>query len=389
MDHQPQGIDNVDFSFGDNFHSTDTGFEILTLNHPQPPKQHEILSVVPPEEHDSDDINVISIDPKDIKTLSYTDYLDLSVKAVAILAGCFTHPYIAYSTAFATASTALVAYGSNYFNSEDYDFWAKTFLKIQNGSLKHIALMGVLRDASYGVNDLNKEGVKQEPSSLCKALIDIGFGDWNEKKNTTFTKFGHELAVHIFSNLFTSLLGEGLADLSNKLILEPITKGKLEMEHEDFWSYRAPMTAFKRVIKFSIDKYFKVNEKAFENWWSNGDPDYDDNAIPKPFSVLNHFGANLPIAVHYNELSKFIVARTLSHSVAKYAAEWLSYIGFKNLFGTHDFFKNYTSLKHDYNYTLTDTDFTKIISIIFGSAGYTLSKDLWDYIPKKLWGASQ
>ena len=63
MDLQPQGIDNVDFSFGDNFHSTDTGFEILTLNHPQSPKQHEIQNVVPPEEPDSDDINVISIDP--------------------------------------------------------------------------------------------------------------------------------------------------------------------------------------------------------------------------------------------------------------------------------------------------------------------------------------
>ena len=181
MDLQPQGIDNVDFSFGDNFHSTDTGFEILTLNHPQSPKQHEIQNAVPPEEPDSDDINVISIDPKDIKSLSYTDYLDLSVKAATIISGCFAHPYIAVATAFATASTALVAYGSNYFNSEDYDFWAKTFLKIQNGSLKHIALMGVLRDASYGVNYLNKPGVVQTPSNLCQALIDIGFGGWNEK----------------------------------------------------------------------------------------------------------------------------------------------------------------------------------------------------------------
>lgn len=384
MDHQPQDIDNVDFSCGDNFHSTDIGFELLTLDHPEAYKQHKIAPTIPLEEPDSDDINVISIDPKDIKTLSYTDYLDLSVKAAAILAGCFTHPYIAYSTAFATASTALVALGSNYFESENYDHFAKTFLKVQNGALKHIALMGALRDASYGVNDPAKPGVdQQEASILCQFLKYIKFGDWNDKKKTSFRKYSHELTVHIFSNLFTSLLGEGHADLSNKLILEPITKGKLEMEHEDFWSYRAPMTAFKRVIKFSIDKYFKINERAFENWWSNGDPDYDDNAIPKPFSILNHFGANLPIAVLFNELNTFIVARTACHSFMKYAAEYLSYVGFKPL--TQDFFKNYTSLAYDYNYTYNSTDFTKLISIVFGSAGYTLSKDLWDYIPKKLW----
>lgn len=323
------------------------------------PQNLEVKYIVEP---DPDSINVLTDVDVQYQDWNLSEYAEKSVQIASILASMYAHKYLAAGYALATATTALTAICANYFESEEFNEYAGTFLKVQSGFLKHLGMLSLLRVGKSGEDNL-----------LRSAIEVIGCGDYDKSQGLVagegVSVWLQGFPVYTSLNLFSSYIAESHADLANKFILEPITEGKLEMEVDEFWGYRAPLTAFKRFIKHTVGSIFDHRgldlEAPFEHWLTSYG--ISEAGAFKWCSAVSHLAANLPVAVYYNGLDSYIFNRTVSHTIAKYAGECFSFNIFNSI-GLNGMFPSFFEKA---------TDLPKLMSLFVGSAGYTLSKSWW------------
>lgn len=289
--------------------------------------------------------------PLDDESIDYSSLLEkIEIAAkIGALAGYmyFGGTKMALTYASGLAATAIATVINNYWDHPYSNTVANAILTIELGFLKNygmatlfeqlnVAKAGPVVDAAnfvFGNENMNTIIEELTTSGSFHTTIDkVGLIKW----------FG--LAIPL--NLLVTFMAESYGMVQNKLFLNNISNGELELDIDPFLTKRGPFTVVKRTAKniFSV-----MNPDIFELQDTNG---------KTMLKLAGHYFANVPIALYYNMDKPFSTAtKTLSTSLSKVFGERIieGVMKYSGLF---------------------EKSTIKLVSIICGTTSYVVSKIL-------------